>query len=111
MSHGEDYSKFAYHVALLRQFYTLLQDDIENNNNKVENSNALDNSVNRKWKIAMANREEKQGISKKSNQATESNFADNYEENDQGNSSSIHNGNAWEIISKKLNKKPRRPSF
>ena len=111
LSHGEDYSKFAYHVAFLRQFYTLLQDDVESDNYEVESSSALDNSTNRKWKIALANREAKQGITNKSNYATESNISDSNEENDMGHSVSIHNGNAWDIISKKLKKKPRRPSI
>ena len=54
LSHGIDYSKFAYRVAFLRQFYTISSEQGENakqqRHGRIGESDELDTSTNRKWK-------------------------------------------------------------
>mmetsp|Transcript_12649 Transcript_12649/g.19156 ORF Transcript_12649/g.19156 Transcript_12649/m.19156 type:complete len:617 (-) Transcript_12649:97-1947(-) len=114
LAHGKNYNKFAYHVAFLRQFYTLGQDHDVKGKNK---NSDLDNSTSRKLRIAMARHDAKNP--KGSNHGTEPNLSEygDEENNDkkQGRErimNSIHNGNAWDTISKKIKiKQPRRDSF
>lgn len=78
-----------------------------------DNQNDMDNSVTRKLKIAMARHDAKNP--KGSNHATEPDLSEyGDEKNNEGEMkiSSIHNGNAWDTISKRLKiKQPRRLSF
>ncbi len=90
VSHGIDYSKYAYHVAFLRQFYTLVQGD-KNDDGKYKQD--METSTSRKWNSVVA----KRGINKIKEEKAKPR--------------SIHNGNAWETISKQyMNKAPRRLS-
>lgn len=92
VAHGIDYSKYAYHVAFLRQFYTLVQGD-KNEDGKYKQD--MDTSTSRKWNSVVAKR--KPGINKIKEEKAKPR--------------SIHNGNAWETISKQyMNKAPRRLS-
>ena len=101
-SHGVNYDRYAYHVAFLREFYTILQ----NTERKSDDTNDLDNSMSRKLQTAMAKHDSKLGErTRKSSKKKEAKFEEQIP-------SSIHNGNAWDTISKKLNmKKERRLSF
>ena len=103
ISHGIDYSKFAYHVAFLRQFYTVVVREEEQQRRKDRDDESfgdLDISMNRKWKRAMTKR--KPVVTPKNKEEEESAYRPQ----------SIHNGNMWDTISKQLNtKQPRRKSF
>ena len=95
LSHGFNYSSFAYHIAFLRQFYTLVEDDY--NEGKGPAMSDIDNSQNRKWKMVMGKRTDGAQLEA--------------ERKEVKNANSIHNGNAWDAISKKFrgnNEGPQR---
>lgn len=104
LSHGTDYNRFAYHVAFLRQFYTIVEQE-ENalqQQGRRDEMNELDTSTNRKWRTVMKKRGSKKKSLNTSTHTTESKMQ----------MASIHNGNAWDSIAKKMKmKQPRRQSF
>lgn len=116
LSHGSDYNRFAYHVAYLRQFYTIVEQE-ENTLQQGgrDEMNELDTSTNRKWKTVMKKLSAKKKSLNTSNHTTESKLSKKrYDFNDEQEMrmASIHNGNAWDSIVKKMKmKQPRRQSF
>jgi len=104
LSKGVNYDNYAYHVAYLRQFYTVLQNEDKNNGDE------LDNSISRKLKLAMSLRD----VKARSQHPNASNGSSNREMVEVKKPSSIHNGNVWDTISKSIqrkNKMSRRTSM
>jgi len=104
LSKGVNYDNYAYHVAYLRQFYTVLQNEDKNNGDE------LDNSISRKLKLAMSLRD----VKARSQHPNASNGSSNREVVEVKKPSSIHNGNVWDTISKSIqrkNKMSRRTSM
>ena len=110
LSHGIDYSKFAYRVAFLRQFYTISSEQGENakqqRHGRIGESDELDTSTNRKWKSVMTKLGKKKRASSRS--------VNSSERRDRRRilGGSINNGNVWNsFVKKRKRKQPRRRSF
>ena len=112
LSHGIDYNKFAYHVAFLRQFYTIVEqeENAKQHQGLRGEMNELDTSTNRKWRTVVKKMGAKKKASSRSANTSETGY--DYDEEQDRRTVSIHDGNAWDSIVKKMKmKQPRRQSF
>ncbi len=89
LSHEKNYKKYAYHVAILRQFYTFEEDD--NFFDRSDKTDELDNSMSRKLNKAML-KHGKQNLTSNSDD-----FNPHLH--------SAHGNNFWDAIKKEMNAK------
>lgn len=90
-AHGSNYLEYAYHVALLRQFYTGVDDTMGGGNGM----NDLDTSINRKMKIWM----DKKSYVKDASLDISSPRSEH--------GSSVHGSNVWGTLKKQMETKQK----
>jgi len=93
LAHGKDYSQHAYHIAILRQFYTFEEGD-DNDLTPEQKPSELDNSRSRKLKSVMSKRG---GVDP-------GDHSGGSDKNDEFNPHlhSAHGGNYWDTIKKQM---------
>lgn len=94
-AHGSDYLEFAYHVALLRQFYTDIDDTTPSITGGGNGASDLDTSMNRKMKIWMD----------KKNHVNDSSLDNSSQRSEHG--SSVHGSNVWGTLKKQMETKQK----